>query len=105
MTNPTNTLATTAKTPLVYLVRSGRSNLYKVGTTVDLKRRLENLQSGNPFPLTVIKAWPVSDGETSEGQLHDLLNRFHFNLEWFKLPKQVMTELKAIEDLDQYLAA
>lgn len=93
-----------AKTELVYLIKS-HGSFFKVGTTTDLKRRLSNLQSGNPMPLTVIKAWPVAHGETSEAALQTLLDRYHFNLEWFKIPRQVMTELKAIDDLDQYLAA
>lgn len=68
----------------VYLIRAGTSNLYKVGyTSKTPEDRRSSLQTGNPFPLTVITSWCGS--ERDEQRLHDLLDPYRKEGEWFEL--------------------
>ncbi len=55
---------------------------YKVGIAKDPDARLKDLQTGNPYPITLIKTWP---GRSDlEKEVHDMLEQFHHRGEWFE---------------------
>lgn len=68
----------------VYLIRAGTTNLYKVGyTSKTPEDRRSSLQTGNPFPLSVVTSWRGS--ERDEQRLHALLDPYRKEGEWFEL--------------------
>jgi hypothetical protein len=50
----------------VYVLRSGLSNLFKVGHTNDLERRMKHLATGNPDPLTLFDCIETEDAASAE---------------------------------------
>ncbi len=63
---------------------------YKIGTTNDVKKRLGQLQTGNPHKITI--SFDVEIGFIAgqlEIHLHKLFEEFHVNGEWFDLPHNV----------------
>ena len=64
---------------MVYFITDGRYT--KIGVTEDPKKRLKELQTGNPFKLSLAK---VIDGSyEEEKQLHDMLHLYQINGEWY----------------------
>ncbi|MDI1490983.1 MAG: hypothetical protein OHK93_002188 [Ramalina farinacea] len=56
----------------VYLIQMSRTSFLKIGMSLDPEIRLRTLQTGNPYPLRLIKTWAVSDMLTVEASLHRL---------------------------------
>lgn len=70
----------------VYFIRSGRTGPIKIGVSGDIEKRLETLQIGNQFKLSVVGMIPCKDRDQAlelEGRLHKLFKRKHIRGEWF----------------------
>jgi hypothetical protein len=63
----------------VYVLRSGDSNLFKVGRTNDLERRMKHLATGNPEPLTLFDCIETEDAASAEKYLHHRLRSHRSN--------------------------
>jgi hypothetical protein len=57
----------------VYIFRSGRENLFKIGKTIDVKRRGKQLATGNPHPLTEFACIETDYASECEKYLHQRL--------------------------------
>ncbi len=73
---------------LVYLVKEQDSNLFKIGFTNNLKRRLITLQCGNPRQLEVIHTFDGNRNDESELQL--IFDDYRIKNEWFQLPDHAL---------------
>ena len=71
----------------VYIVGLGFENLYKVGCTVHIERRLKELQAANPNARCVWSAW-VRDMKDVERQVHAVLKESRVDREIFKLSQE-----------------
>lgn len=78
-------LAMNDQTGLVYIVRHGATRLYKIGKTSvgSMKRRLQNLQVGNPIGLTIIGNLTHNNALMLEAKIHNLLATHRVRGEWF----------------------
>lgn len=65
-----------------YLMRHGKTNLYKIGQSAWPERRLEQLRIGNLFIKLVTYGC-----DASEEQLHILFEDKRIESEWFRLDK------------------
>jgi hypothetical protein len=77
----------------VYAIECPARGLIKVGRTDgdDPRKRLRQLQTGQPDQLVLMHAWPTSDSRQAERCMHQLLVRHHFRGEWFNVtPAQVV---------------
>jgi hypothetical protein len=88
------------KTLIVYVVKC--NEFYKIGSTSDLRRRLIALQTGNPYPITLIHSYeiPVS----AETSFHNLLTKIgcHERGEWFKISEDLLvTVLQVLGDYEK----
>ena len=79
---------------IMYILRNGNTNQYKIGITNKLNRRLKELQTGCPLELQVVKIWTHYQRETIEKYervLHNYFTqcgcRIRENGEWFMLTK------------------
>ena len=64
---------------MVYFITDGRYT--KIGVAEDPNKRVKELQTGNPFKLSLAK---VIDGSyEEEKQLHDMLHLYQINGEWY----------------------
>jgi len=67
-----------------YVIRAGNTNQYKIGkTSRSIRKRLRELQTGNPYPLRLYKVFPGD----YERFLHIKFStkRTRSNGEWFEL--------------------
>src|SRR5271157_1803667 len=80
---------------VVYLVGNREHGWYKIGFSRYFRRRLENLQSGVPFPLETISLWETDEAWQLEQKLHEHFAVKVIRGEWFCL---------SASDLEQYPA-
>lgn len=65
----------------VYLIGSSEIRPVKIGVTDNPVARLPTLQTGCPFPLSLI--WTVQADSQLEAKLHDYFEPYHLRGEWF----------------------
>jgi hypothetical protein len=71
----------------VYLIRSGKNDLYKIGRSNDPDVRRANLATGNPAELSIVHKIQTDDSVGIEDYWHRRFfkNRVRPDAEWFKL--------------------
>ena len=70
---------------------TGKTNIYfikkenevKIGRSVDIERRIEELQVANSIDLHLLYKIENVD-ESFEGHIHSICSRYHVRGEWFK---------------------
>lgn len=88
---------------MIYFIRSGRH--VKIGYTKhSMKRRLEDLQIGNPVKLEALAM--IEGDRRAELDVHDLFNDIRVQGEWFKLTDEVRAFIAAssprsVEEVDR----
>lgn len=75
-----------ARNGIVYVIRAGQTNLYKIGRTTNIDRRLRQLQTINSQPLTIVKLIRCHDAISTETCLHQKFKLHRRQGEWFELP-------------------
>lgn len=81
----------------VYYIRNETSGLIKIGTAVDLKRRIRYLQTATPDMLVFVRV--LEGGEAEEDFLHAKYAKYHVAGEWFALPKKLIFQRVGLMDL------
>lgn len=73
----------------VYVIKQGEENLYKIGYTknADIKKRLSQLQTGNPYSLEIVGYFQCA-GQATEKALHSLFSVHCKAGEWYNLRPQ-----------------
>ena len=101
---------------ILYILQNGNTDQYKIGVTNNLNKRLQQLQTGCPFELKVVKIWTHYNRkviEKYERVLHRYFTkcgcRIRENGEWFILrvpdinylckPQSVAQQNELIENL------
>lgn len=72
---------------MIYFIQSGSDPFVKIGRSKYLRGRRSSLKTGNPQPLTILKAIP--GGKKEEDELHLRFDRYNYHDEWFFLTKEV----------------
>lgn len=54
----------------LYLIRLGQTNLYKIGVSKNSKKRIKQLQTGCPYPLTISSVYKTFQPYKIESILH-----------------------------------
>jgi Meiotically Up-regulated Gene 113 (MUG113) protein len=86
--------------PVVYIVKC--NEFYKIGVADDMKSRLINLQTGNPYPIELIKTYDVP---WVEKEVHEILKmaNLHVRNEWFAMNDATLkTIMEYIELHEKY---
>jgi DNA-binding XRE family transcriptional regulator len=80
----------------VYFVQVGDAGPVKIGTTADVRARVQFLQCGSPEPLRLLG---VVDGDLfEERRLHRLLAAYRLRGEWFRPEPAVLDAAEAGRD-------
>ena len=75
---------------VVYFMKQGKSNYYKIGFTRNLEKRLSSIQSHNPFKITV---YHFIKAECSyEKFLHRQYDDCRVKGEWLKFDKKTLAK-------------
>jgi hypothetical protein len=75
--------STSTTTPSVYFIQSGYSGPVKIGVASSPKKRLAQLQTGNPEKLVIVKVIK-GKGIDYERELHRIFADYHIRDEWFR---------------------
>lgn len=87
----------TTKPGFVYLITDGTAH-YKIGVATDVPKRLAELQTGNPRPLTIIATIQTADPIALETELHAKFADCHVLLEWFALSLADVVYIKGLAE-------
>ncbi|WP_374825373.1 GIY-YIG nuclease family protein [Aerosakkonema sp. BLCC-F183] len=85
-----------ARDGIVYVIRAGQSNLYKIGRTTNIDRRLRQLQTMNSQPLSVVKLIQCHDAIAVETTLHQKFKPYRRQGEWFELSESAIKFMEAL---------
>jgi hypothetical protein len=69
---------------LIYLVKC--HEYYKIGLTGDIKSRVSQIQTGNPYPVELIDHFSSFTARKDEDFLHRLFDNVRVRGEWFEIP-------------------
>lgn len=68
----------------------------KIGIAVDVKRRIQTMQSNCPFEIKLVATCSPFDAAELEESLHAQFEQFRVRGEWFKMPDDVISDLLKI---------
>ena len=77
----------------IYVVKNEGAGFIKVGRTNNPRRRLNSIQTSNPYHIEPLEVIPVDNAIELEMFLHLQLSRYRVRLEWFDLPQERLDEL------------
>lgn len=75
----------------VYMIRAGE--YIKIGVARDVEKRLQSMQTGCPFVIEVLHAWPCANPYRFERHLHWKLRAYRTRGEWFTVPQSVIDDI------------
>lgn len=75
---------------------SGVDLIYKIGISVNPKRRLKQLQTGCPFILRLLWCCDLKDAKETEKRIHLCLKSNHVSGEWYKVEGDVISVVKSL---------
>ena len=90
----------------VYVLQSGDTHYYKIGLTKDhIKRRIDELQTGNPARIKACLVHTVRDMRIAEDILHRKYNKKRGIGEWFYFGPSFLYDPDdiLIEDVTAYI--
>jgi hypothetical protein len=79
--------------PSEFIYVIGCNEFVKIGIAGNVRKRLIELQVGNPYPLRLYGHWKAGEAVKEEAALHALLSPHQERGEWFKLPKVMMDRI------------
>lgn len=82
----------------VYLVHPIGHNVYKIGCTTDLARRMKKMQSGHDYKLEYIAAIYYENYIYAEFKWHRKYERYHLSSEWYALPDSEVEHFKGLAE-------
>jgi predicted GIY-YIG superfamily endonuclease len=87
----------------VYLLQSIGHNVYKIGRTTDLERRLKTYNKKPRFRkkaivFQYIAAVYCEDYQQAESQLQTKFQAYHLSGEWYALPDSAVEEFKRLAE-------
>lgn len=83
-----------AKKSGVYIIEVRSSGLYKIGITKDIHKRLNQLQTSNPYEFYLEEFFITDRNRELENLLHKKYAFNRYKREWFKLNFNELTELR-----------
>ncbi len=85
----------------VYLFQM--EQFYKIGIATKPKERRRSLQTGSPFKVELLKAWPVDSAREIEAALHERFGTHRKTGEWFNLPEDLVANLLQVENITEFV--
>jgi hypothetical protein len=80
----------------VYLIEDKVNNIYKIGTTKNLNKRIKSLQTGNPNELYIKFSFETKYPFRLESLLHRKFKQYHYLNEWYQLPTNIVEDIENI---------
>lgn len=89
---------------VVYLIRCGKTNFYKIGRSTDLQRRLLDISASNPHLIFLEHVIVDPQYGIIEKRLHSMFQRKRLKGEWFCLKEKDVVRImnfKSLKDLNE----
>lgn len=87
----------------VYLMQMEGMDIYKIGHSKNPNKRLESVQTGNPFKLTLVDFYETQRASQIEAAMHNRYaaqkiseNEYKLMGEWFKLDNEAILKFREI---------
>jgi hypothetical protein len=77
----------------VYLIKPVHANVYKIGETTDLDRRLKTLRRKFAFDLEVVCSVQVENSFYIEHRIQMLVSKYHLGGDWFALDPVTLSKV------------
>ena len=91
----------------IYLLESSNEDgtIYKIGYTKnDVKKRIEKLQTGNPYEIKEVCNYKTKYNQRLEKAIHNRYNYCRLKGEWFKLElKDISSFINTCEQIENIL--
>lgn len=91
----------------IYVIRFGKTDLFKIGVSQNPKRRLKDLNAISPEPIGVLGIYKFKNVYEMEECVHDNFEEFRHRKEWFKFDldfaKSVCSQLKELSEERYFL--
>jgi hypothetical protein len=69
----------------IYILNIEGTNIYKIGTSQNVNRRIKDICASNPFHIDIIHIQKILFAYEVEQSIHELIDEFHIKNEWFKI--------------------
>lgn len=69
---------------MLYVINEYKTNKYKIGKTINIKKRFSNLQCGNSDDLIIKYLYETPSDHAYEIQLHDRFENNKVRGEWYE---------------------
>jgi len=69
----------------IYILNIEGTNIYKIGTSQNVNRRIKDICASNPFHIDIIHIQKILFAYEVEQSIHELIDEFHVKNEWFKI--------------------
>lgn len=81
----------------VYVIQC--NEFYKIGVARNLAKRLNEMQTGNPYELRVVLSIEVRGGSSfdTERFLHTKFQAYRVRREWFQLPPEAVEWMRSTD--------
>ncbi len=79
----------------VYVIKMQNTEKYKIGKTIDLKRRLKQFSTGNPENIKITYFIATEHYKSLEKHLHEVFNDSRISGEWFSFNEERLQELES----------
>lgn len=74
---------------MVYLIQNETEGICKIGYSLDPNARLATLQTGCPYPLSLVGT--IEGGREKERETHAMFEQYRMEGEWFVLNKEILS--------------
>ena len=85
---------------IVYVLKLKDKNIYKIGVTNDLNRRLKQISPRLPFEVEVEHTIKHNHIYNLEKELHERFSDKRMNGEWFRLNKSDLQEIREVKEVE-----
>ena len=91
----------------LYFIKLNGHDVYKIGVTSNIKRRLYDIDSNSPFGVTLVSYYYFKNVYETEEMIHDNLKSNNLRKEWFNLDNEYLKiltdQVKELSEEGYYL--
>lgn len=91
----------------LYFIKLNGHDIYKIGVSSNIKRRLYDIDANSPFGVTLLNHYFFKNVYEMEEMIHDNLKDNKLRKEWFKLDKEhlklLTNQVKELSEQGVYL--
>jgi hypothetical protein len=78
----------------VYLLKC--QDYYKIGIATDVQKRISGMQTGSPYPISLVASVQVDNPLSLEKELHAMYSSRHHRGEWFALTEEDVEAIRSL---------